>query len=310
MFFTAVLAAMTTLVMAGAAFYVLCWDQPLEAAWENGDGTKVILAFCGVLAGLLAVLVVCAILINRIIRNSLATFTDVIARQQEELTRGEWIRREFTANVTHELKTPLTSISGYAELIESGMASQEDTMRFVHGIRKNSSRLLNLINDIIRLSELEREDAEEDFEQVNLHAVAQTCVDMLQFSAENHHVTLELEGSDSFVTGSRRMLDELLYNLCDNAIRYNYENGIVKVLVFPEEGRTRLVVQDTGIGIPKESQGRVFERFYRVDKSRSKSTGGTGLGLAIVKHIVAKHEAAIALESEEGKGTKITVTFG
>ena len=248
-------------------------------------------------------------LVTRMSKKEMERLRKKVALQQEELEKGDRIRQEFTANVTHELKTPLTSISGYAELIESGMASPEDVQRFAHGIRKNSSRLLNLINDIIRLSELEGDGPEESFEEVNLYAVAQTCVDMLQFSAENHNVTLELEGSDTYLMGNKRMLDELLYNLCDNAIRYNNAGGSVRVQVHSRNGQPVLSVSDTGIGIPRESQGRVFERFYRVDKSRSKSTGGTGLGLAIVKHVVAKHDACVTLESEEGKGTSITVNF-
>ncbi len=240
----------------------------------------------------------------------LQPFIDMINRQHEDIVKGAQLRQEFTANVSHELKTPLTSISGYAELIETGMASPEDVQRFASGIHKNSQRLLTLINDIIRLSELDTPSRQEEmFEMINLYSVAQTCVDMLQFSAQKHKVTLRLEGDECYVLGNKQMLDELLYNLCDNAIRYNNENGRVTVQVYPENTKTVLVVQDTGIGIPKESQDRIFERFYRVDKSRSKSTGGTGLGLAIVKHIVARHNADIYLESEEKKGTKITVTF-
>jgi len=240
----------------------------------------------------------------------LQPFMDMINRQHEDIVKSAQLRQEFTANVSHELKTPLTSISGYAELIETGMASPEDVQRFASGIHKNSQRLLTLINDIIRLSELDTPSRQEEmFEMINLYNVAQTCVDMLQFSAQKHKVTLKLEGDECYVQGNKQMLDELLYNLCDNAIRYNNENGRVTVQVYPENTKTILVVQDTGIGIPKESQDRIFERFYRVDKSRSKSTGGTGLGLAIVKHIVARHNADIHLESEEKKGTKITVTF-
>lgn len=232
-----------------------------------------------------------------------------IKTQHEDIVKNARVRQEFTANVTHELKTPLTSISGYAELIETGMASDADVIRFANGIHKNSNRLLTLINDIIRLSELDGDNQEDAFETVNLYNLARTCVDMLQFNAEKHKVSLSLKGEECFVTGNKHMLEEVLYNLCENAIRYNNENGSVIVKVWENRGKTCLVVEDTGIGIPKESLDRVFERFYRVDKSRSKSTGGTGLGLAIVKHIVMKHDADISLESEIGKGTKITVTF-
>jgi len=240
----------------------------------------------------------------------LQPFISTIRTQHEDIVKNAKVRQEFTANVTHELKTPLTSISGYAELIETGMASDADVIRFASGIHKNSNRLLTLINDIIRLSELDSGTQEEVFEKINLYTLAQTCVDMLQISAEKHNVNLALEGKESYVTGNKQMLEEVLYNLCENAIRYNNENGSVLVTVTGEGDKTFLIVEDTGIGIPKESQERVFERFYRVDKSRSKSTGGTGLGLAIVKHIVMKLNADIRLESEIGKGTKITVTFG
>lgn len=239
----------------------------------------------------------------------LQPFMAMIQKQHEDILKNARIRQEFTANVSHELKTPLTSISGYAELIETGMASDEDVIRFAKGIHKNSNRLLTLINDIIRLSELDGTEYEEVFEKINLYQLAQACVDMLQLNAEKHNVTLKLEGNECYVLGNKQMLEEVLYNLCDNAIRYNNEKGVVTVQVFSKKERTILIVQDTGIGIPKKSQERVFERFYRVDKSRSKSTGGTGLGLAIVKHIIAKHHATIDLQSEVDKGTKITVTF-
>jgi len=219
------------------------------------------------------------------------------------------MRQEFTANVSHELKTPLTAISGYAELIETGMASEEDVERFAEGIHKSSNRLLTLINDIIKLSEIDGNDPEEDQEQVNLFQSAKVCVEMLQVSAEKHEVSIALAGEECYVQGNKQMIDELLYNLCDNAIRYNNAGGRVEVRVYKREDKTVLEVEDTGIGIPKESQERVFERFYRVDKSRSKQTGGTGLGLAIVKHIIAKHNASMELESEVGVGTKITVNF-
>lgn len=211
--------------------------------------------------------------------------------------------------MSHELKTPLTSISGYAELIETGMASEQDTVRFAHGIHNSANRLLTLINDIIRLSELDGTEEEADTELLNLHEMAQNCVEMLKMSAEKHNVTIALNGTECYVTANRQMMEELLYNLCDNAIRYNNPGGSVDVQTYSREGHTNLVVKDTGIGISKEHQERIFERFYRVDKSRSKSTGGTGLGLAIVKHIIAKSHAELQLESEPGKGTTIRVIF-
>lgn len=243
----------------------------------------------------------------------LAPFIGMIQEQHKDILKNAQMRQEFTANVSHELKTPLTSISGYAELIETGMASEEDVVRFAHGIRSSAQRLLTLINDIIRLSELDSGEVETPFEDLNLYELAGTCVEMLQMNAEKHKVEISLEGYECHIRGNRQMIEELLYNLCDNAIRYNNEGGRVKVQVYRETSagrRTVLSVKDTGIGIPKEHQDRIFERFYRVDKSRSKSTGGTGLGLAIVKHIVAKHGAQMELQSETGKGTEIKVLFG
>lgn len=239
----------------------------------------------------------------------LTPFINMIKKQHQDIIRNARLRQEFTANVSHELKTPLTSISGYAELIETGMASEADTVRFANGIHKSANRLLTLINDIIRLSELDGTEEKISMERLNLYNLAATCVEMLSLNAEKHHVSLFLQGSDSYITGNKQMIEELLYNLCDNAIRYNNEGGKVTVEVYNSHQKTVLAVRDTGIGIPAEHQERIFERFYRVDKSRSKSTGGTGLGLAIVKHIIAKHNAQIELKSETGKGTAVTVIF-
>ncbi len=239
----------------------------------------------------------------------LIPFMDTIHKQHEDIMKNARMRQDFTANVSHELKTPLTSISGYSELIENGMAPDEDIVRFAHEIHKNSSRLLTLINDIIRLSELDATDLEKSFEKVNLFQIAETCVEMLQVNAENHKVSLTFWGEPCEVFSTKEMMEELLYNLCDNAIRYNNENGTVHVSVKIIEDTVVLNVRDTGIGIPEEYQERIFERFYRVDKSRSKSTGGTGLGLAIVKHIVSQSQARIELKSKPGKGTDIEIIF-
>ena len=237
-------------------------------------------------------------------------YIEAIKNQHEDVLQNARIRQEFTANVSHELKTPLTAISGYAELIENGMvAEQAEVKRFSKEIHQNANRLLTLINDVIRLSELDDSEAEEQFEPINLRESAENCVNMLQINAEKHNVSLTLEGENTVIMANKQMLEEVLYNLCDNAIRYNRENGKVEVFVKDRLNTAVLIVKDTGIGIPKEHQERIFERFYRVDKSRSKSTGGTGLGLAIVKHILIKLNATIVLESEEGKGTEITVTF-
>ena len=222
-----------------------------------------------------------------------------------EQQRAERLRSEFTANVSHELKTPLTSISGYAELIETGMAEGEDVRRFAERIRRESNRMLSLITDIITLSELEENAVMEQAETVDLFAIVHDAAETLKSAAMARGVSLQISGGPTPVTGVRTLLSELVYNLTDNAIRYNRANGTV----FVRTADRTLTVRDTGIGIPKRSQSRIFERFYRVDKSRSKTTGGTGLGLAIVKHICEQHGAAIALTSAEGIGTEITVTF-
>ena len=243
------------------------------------------------------------------IYEELRPFAEKIRIQHDAIVRNANMRQEFSANVSHELKTPLTAVSGYAELIENGMATGPDAVRFASEIRRNANRLLMLINDTIRLSELDVQEREIPFEAIDLYEVAKDCVEMLQIRAKEREVELRLQGGSLTVQGDRQMLEELLYNLCDNAISYNNAGGYALVSVGCMDGKKMLQIQDTGIGIPKESQERVFERFYRVDRSRSKSTGGTGLGLAIVKHIVAVHNAGLTLISEPGKGTKITVIF-
>lgn len=222
-----------------------------------------------------------------------------------EKVQIEKMKQEFTANVSHELKTPLTSISGYAEMIENGMAKAEDVAGFASKIHKEAGRLLTLISDIIRLSELDEMPVSDAFAPVDLLEVAKGCAGLLALSAERHQVRITVEGESFFVHGSRSMLDELACNLADNAIRYNRPGGSVVLRVEPG----RLIVSDTGIGIPEKDQRRVFERFYRVDKSRSRETGGTGLGLAIVKHIALQHGAEILLRSSENVGTEVVVEF-
>lgn len=236
-------------------------------------------------------------------------FTTKIRKQHEDIIKNAKMRQDFTANVSHELKTPLTSISGYSELIENGMATDADVVRFAAEIHKNSMRLLTLINDIIRLSELDVSEQTLMTQEVDLYEIARTCVNMLQINGEKHDVSINLYGTSCIINANREMMEELVYNLCDNAIRYNNAGGSVSVWVTREKEHVVLAVNDTGIGIPKEDQERIFERFYRVDKSRSKSTGGTGLGLAIVKHIVEQHGAKLEVESKLGEGTQIRVIF-
>ena len=217
-------------------------------------------------------------------------------------------RQEFTANVTHELKTPLQSIIGSAELLENGLVKPEDTSRFVGNIRKEATRLVSLINDIIRLSQLD-ENHEPATETVELAGVAKEVVDVLTASAGKRNVELSITGDPQMIYGVRRYIYEIIYNLCDNAIRYNFDGGKVIIETGADNGRAFVSVTDTGIGIAVEHQSRIFERFYRVDKSHSRETGGTGLGLSIVKHAVQYHGGKVTLDSELGKGTRVTVMF-
>lgn len=236
-------------------------------------------------------------------------FVNTIKEQHVNIINNAQLRQEFTANVSHELKTPLTAISGYAELIGNGMTGKEDTIRFSNEIHSNANRLLSLINDIIKLSELDEADHQMEMERIDLYKLAKNCVQMMQVTAEKQGIRLTLQGESTMAMANKGLMDEVFYNLCSNAIRYNKPGGSVTVTVGTKDERPFLSVADTGIGIPKECQERVFERFYRVDKSRSKSTGGTGLGLAIVKHIVAQHNAALHLDSELGEGTTIEIVF-
>lgn len=236
-------------------------------------------------------------------------FVATIKQQHIDILKSARIRQEFTANVSHELKTPLTAISGYAELIANGMTQGEDTMHFAGEIHRSAERLQGLINDIIKLSELDDESLKMEFEAVDLYEIAENCRSMLAIAAEKNEITMSLEGEHTVITGNKTLLEELIYNLGSNAIRYNQKGGRVDITVGMENEHPILIVKDNGIGIPKEHQERIFERFYRVDKSRSKSTGGTGLGLAIVKHIVARHDAELHLESDAGAGTEIKVIF-
>lgn len=227
---------------------------------------------------------------------------DVTEREQREA-----LRREFTANVSHELKTPLTSILGTAEILKSGMVAPADVEHFAGNIHRQTQRLISLVNDIIRLSRLDEGGDMGSWETVELRPVAQRVLERLTEAAEQRQVTLSLEGGEAAVSGVGRIVEEILYNLCDNAVVYNRPGGSVTVTVEDRSDGARLTVADTGVGIPREAQGRVFERFYRVDKSHS--GGGTGLGLSIVKHGAAYLGARVSLESQEGKGSTFTVTF-
>lgn len=231
----------------------------------------------------------------------------LLAFDVTEQACAERSRQEFTANVSHELKTPLQSIIGSAELIENGIMKPEDTPRFARNILKESTRLVDLIDDIIRLSQLD-EGAEMPRQEVDLADLAEEVISVLQDSAAEKNITITASG-EAVIFGVNRLLFEMLYNLCDNAIKYNIPNGKVEIGIKQEEDKTSVSVKDTGVGIPENQQGRVFERFYRVDKSHSKQSGGTGLGLSIVKHAVQYHQGTIELYSKEGSGTTITVTL-
>ena len=235
--------------------------------------------------------------------------SEMLRSQHTDVLAAAKARQDFTANVSHELKTPLTAISGYAELLEGGMVSEDKQNHFYHEIRKNADRLLALINDIIKLSELDRVGHGITFEKIDLYEVAKECVNELSVSAKLKDISINIDGKESSIHGNRELIKELIENLVQNAIRYNNPGGKVMVTVNTIDNSTCLIVKDNGIGIPAADQQRVFERFYRVDKSRSKATGGTGLGLAIVKHIVEIHDAKLQLDSAPGVGTTISVLF-
>lgn len=217
-------------------------------------------------------------------------------------------RREFTANVSHELKTPLQGIIGSAELIENGMVKPEDMPRFTGHIRKEASRLVTLIEDILRLSQLD-EGRQMPSEQVDLFELADEVRSVLEGACEAKHINMKLMGEHVSIDGVKRLLYEIIYNLCDNAVKYNNEGGIADIDISADEKNAYITVRDSGIGIPQDQRERVFERFYRVDKSHSKESGGTGLGLSIVKHAVSYHNGTITLTSEPGKGTEIRVSI-
>ena len=246
--------------------------------------------------------------LSRIESDGKVTGIVLLAFDVTEQALAESRRREFTANVSHELKTPLQTIIGSAELIENGLVKAEDMPRFIGHIRFEATRLVRLIEDIIRLSQLD-EEQEMPREDVNLYELCDEVVKSLEPTASARGIKLELVGGVCVINGVRRLLYEIVYNLCDNAIKYNVDDGSVTVTAKPDSDGVLLSVSDTGIGIPPEHQSRIFERFYRVDKSHSKQSGGTGLGLSIVKHAVKYHNAKLELVSAPGKGTTITVHF-
>lgn len=246
--------------------------------------------------------------ISQITANDIAAGTVLLAFDVTEQAAAERSRREFTANVSHELKTPLQSIMGSAELLENGLVKQEDVPQFVGVIRKEAARLVTLVEDIIHLSQLDEGIAPAK-EPVNLLELADSAASALRKQADARHISMAVTGDAAAVNGVRGFLYEMLYNLIDNAIKYNTDGGKVEVAVTEADTGTTVSVKDTGIGIPPEYQARVFERFFRVDKSRSKASGGTGLGLSIVKHIAQYHHAGLNLHSAIGLGTDISIVF-
>jgi len=239
----------------------------------------------------------------------LEPFAYKIRSQHENILAAAKSRQDFTANVSHELKTPITAISGYAELIEREMVEKDDEKHIAQQIRHNADRLLSIVNDIIKLSELDNIEIPGNFETVDLYAVAKECINDIKPMADKRQILLSLKGTSAGINGDRALIREMIDNLVQNAIRYNKEKGKVEIIVEIKNTHPMITVRDTGIGIPADRLDRVFERFYRVDKSRSRETGGTGLGLAIVKHIVELHSAECTINSKLGEGTEIIVSF-
>lgn len=246
--------------------------------------------------------------INKIVEEYEVIGVLLLAIDNTEKIQAEQNRREFTANVSHELKTPLQSIIGSADLIESGLVKPEDMPRFIGHIKTDAARLVSLVNDIIRLSQLD-ENTEMNWENVDALSVAKEALEMVGPIAESRNISLTIKGEPAPLNSVHKLLYDIIYNLCDNAVKYNKEGGFVKVNVKTADDKVQVAVSDNGVGIAPADQSRVFERFYRVDKSHSRESGGTGLGLSIVKHAVAYLKGSISLESTLGKGTTITVSF-
>lgn len=246
---------------------------------------------------------------NPVTENGKTIGTVILIVDITEHAEHEAMRREFTANVSHELKTPLTSISGFAELMKNGGTPEATVIDFSDAIYTEAQRLITLVNDIIKISEFDEKDEHFISEDIDLHELASDIAKRLKPEADKKGISINLLGGSAHIYGVWQILDEMIYNLCDNAVKYNKDNGLIDIIINTSSDKTTFTVRDTGIGIPAAYQNRVFERFYRIDKSRSKAAGGTGLGLSIVKHGAIYHNAEINLESEVGKGTAITLTF-
>ncbi|RGY98245.1 ATP-binding protein [Clostridium sp. AM58-1XD] len=251
----------------------------------------------------------CQLIASPVIRDNQCAGAVLVLVDITEKQEGEQLRREFSANVSHELKTPLTSISGFAEIIRDGMVKPEDIPRFAGKIFDESQRLMTLVNDVIRISQLDENTLPYEKVEIDLFQAAKENLDLVASAAEKEGIVLEVKGVHSKITGAREIMNEVLYNLCDNAVKYNKKGGSVIAEVKEDDARIVLSITDTGIGIPVSSHKRIFERFYRVDKSHSREIGGTGLGLSIVKHGAACLGAEVDLESAEGKGTSMILTW-
>ncbi len=251
----------------------------------------------------------CQIIANPVYNGGRLSGAVIVIIDVTEKERLDSMRREFTSNVSHELRTPLTSIFGMSELLMSGTVSDRDVPDFAKSIHDETGRMIQLVNDILRLSQLDENKSSYQTEQVDLNALGRVVAERLKLTAADRNIEISVEGEPVEINGVYTILEELVYNLCDNAIKYNVDGGKVTIETGTYGGRPFLSVEDTGIGIPKEHLNRVFERFYRVDKSHSKKIGGTGLGLSIVKHAAAFHGARVTVQSTVGRGTKMTVTF-
>ena len=290
-------------VCQGESVYCLDREEEFRHAIEqvlSGEHTELVLKLNGSDIQLIA---------NPVIRDKKTEGAVVLLVNVTEKLERESLRREFSANVSHELKTPLTSISGFAEIMQGGLVKCEDIPQFAGRIYKESQRLLQLVEDVIQISQLDEEKASYVWEPVDVYQICKNAFESLKEKAKRLNVHLYICGERMKMEAVRTLLEEAIYNVCDNAIKYNRNDGSVSVFLTQTAQEIQIVVKDTGVGIPKEDQGRVFERFYRVDKSHSKEIGGTGLGLSIVKHAVGALKGSVILRSEEGNGTEITLRF-
>jgi two-component system, OmpR family, phosphate regulon sensor histidine kinase PhoR len=290
-------------VRQGESVYCLDREEEFRHAIEqvlSGEHTELVLKLNGSDIQLIA---------NPVIRDKKTEGAVVLLVNVTEKLERESLRREFSANVSHELKTPLTSISGFAEIMQGGLVKNEDIPKFAGRIYKESQRLLQLVEDVIQISQLDEEKTSYVWEPVDVYQVCKNAFESLKEKAKSLNVHLYICGERMKMEAVRTLLEEAIYNVCDNAIKYNRNDGSVSVFLTQTAQEIQIVVKDTGVGIPKEDQDRVFERFYRVDKSHSKEIGGTGLGLSIVKHAVGALKGSVILRSEEGNGTEICMKF-